>query len=64
VTTNKVIRYYGVELNSYEEKNILKFRFDKTLEYVKLMQTQIKEGRELKKKFMLREAIRANYEDD
>lgn len=58
--SNKMIKRYGFEMNSYEEQNIMKFRYEKTLNYVNLMKNQIKEGRELKKKFMLREAIRAN----
>jgi len=36
----------------------MRFRFDKTMEYLSLMQRQIEDGKELKKKFMLREAIR------
>jgi hypothetical protein len=37
----------------------MKFRFEKTMEYLSLMQKQIDEGKLLKKKFMLREAIRS-----
>ena len=57
--TNKVIEHYGLLLNSYDNEAIQKFRLDKTLEYLDLMHTQIDEGIELKKKFMMREAIRS-----
>jgi hypothetical protein len=52
--TNKMIQRYGVQINSYDEENIMKFRFEKTSSYINLMRSQIKEGQELKKKFMLR----------
>ena len=40
-TTNKIIEHYGILHNSYKSENILKFRFDKTLEYLNLMKDQI-----------------------
>ena len=36
----------------------MKFRFEKTLFYLDVMKKQIREGQELKKKIILREAIR------
>jgi hypothetical protein len=49
-------------LNSYSKQNILKFRYDKTLEYLQVMREQAKAGEELRKKFLLREAMRASEE--
>jgi hypothetical protein len=53
-TTNKVIDHYGRALNDYPQEKLMKFRYDKTLGYLSLMRSQIVEGKELKKKFMLR----------
>lgn len=58
-TTNKIIDHYGVLLNDYTQQTIMQFRFDKTMQYVKLMRAQASEGAELKRKFMLREALRS-----
>jgi hypothetical protein len=62
--TNKVIDHYGILLNSYSKESIMKFRLDKTMQYLSLMEEQIAEGKELKKKFMLREAIRSQEVDE
>ena len=35
--TNKIIDHYGILLNSYPMENISKFRFDKTLEYLNIL---------------------------
>ena len=59
VITNKIVDHYGILLNSYSKDNILKFRFDKILQYLSLMEEHKEEGNQLKKKFMLREAIRS-----
>ena len=42
--TNKIISYYGVGFNSYDENSLMRFRYDKSLEYLRLMQSQIREG--------------------
>lgn len=38
----------------------MKFRYDKTMKYLSLLEEQVKEGQELKRKFMMREAIRSS----
>jgi hypothetical protein len=60
--TNKMSEHYGILLNSYGEEQLMKFRYEKTLEYLQVMRSQVEEGRQLKKKFMLREAIRTTQD--
>lgn len=40
-TTNKVIDHYGKKLSDYPKHLILKFRYDKTMQYLDLMRSQI-----------------------
>lgn len=58
--TNRIAEHYGIILNSYPKENIQKFRYDKIMEYLSVMRQQIESGKELRKKFMLREAIRVS----
>jgi hypothetical protein len=46
-TTNAVIEKYGKEIN---KQVIMKFRYDKTMEYLELMDKKYKEGEEEIKK--------------
>ena len=43
--TNTVIDHYGILRSGYPEANIAKFRYDKTIEYLNLMKSQINVGR-------------------
>ena len=44
-STNKIIEHYGVQLNSYPQENIMKFRYEKSVQYLNIMREQIREGR-------------------
>lgn len=40
-TTNAIIKNYGREI---DKETIMKFRYDKTMEYLKLMEQKLEEG--------------------
>lgn len=58
-TTNAIAdKYSKDENNKIEKATLAKFRYEKTMEYLKLMEEKYKEGEEEIKKEFVRETLR------